>query len=161
MTDSERWSNDCSPAPESNARWQFGIEKEDLWMENITLCIVDITTMKQHTFSVHKKLGLALAYLDMDYWLTPWKTVPPTTVNRVSRYLKQLREDVAAEMLLQNPNTLVDAQFAPFTLREWAIRARGGYGHSNTGRTEYRRFCQDKGLPVYADDFVNFGENYI
>jgi hypothetical protein len=123
------------------------------------LAIISITQQLLHIFYIHHNLALMLAYLDIDYTLTPIKEMTWWNQNRVSLYLQRLRDDVVVELMGVPQDVLKDPTFATNVLREWAIRVSSRYGHSQTGRREYHESCRRLGVTAYTDDFINYGKH--
>lgn len=155
MDDLLRWSHDTSHTSKSNTHWLFSNCKSS--RKNLTFIVASPEGEEKHTFSLHPKLVLILAYLDLDYW-SHCPCVPTRNDNRLARYLGKLRDDVVEELRVAPAAKLVDPSFGTTTLRSWAARVSFGYGHSRTGRMEYNNFCAEKGLLPYADDPVVYGE---
>jgi hypothetical protein len=98
-----------------------------------------------------------LWYLELDYSMTPIKTMTSWNRNRVLCYLHRLRDDVVLELMGEPTHILQEPTFSTNVLREWAIRVYGGYGHSRTGRQRYQKSCRSLGVTPYCEDFINYG----
>jgi hypothetical protein len=156
--DLQRWSDDPASMPPSRMRWLFG--GEGCWnTDSVRFLVVDMTGRDMHAVLVHRNLALILAYLDLDYWLTP--TAQDTTAwnqKRIEHYLRHVRDDVVAELVAADAVTLLRSSFGPTTLIQWAVRVCHTFGHSQTGRNRYRDFCTTNRQSPYDEQFINYGE---
>lgn len=149
--DWDRWSNNSEDIPSSYRTWEFAYQSQ------LTMLVV-ADGQKTQTFQIHNSLGLMLAYLDLDFWLSPLKQTPLWNRDRICRYLQCLRHDVVDELMVTATHTLSDPCFGTSTLREWAARVHAKCGHSKTGRKEYEESCKKRRLTPYGEDFVDFGK---
>ena len=155
MDDTQRWSDNTSPISPSCKKWLFSFESSP---NTITLWVLNDAGHEMQSCKVHTNLALALAYLDVDYWVTSKKDISIGNRNRIERYLLHLRTDVVKELMAADTSTLVDGST---TLLEWAVRVYHDFGHSNTGRTMYKDQCEAKGSRPYDEEFIHYGENYL
>jgi hypothetical protein len=156
--DLQRWSNDPASMPRSRTRWLFG--GEGCWNTgSIRFLVVDMTGYNICSVVVHQNLALILAYLDLDYWLTPIaQDMTAWNQKRIEHYLRLVRDDVVTELAAADGVTLLQSSFGPTALRQWAVRVRHTFGHSQTGRSQYRDFCTAKGHSPYDEQYINYGE---
>jgi hypothetical protein len=159
MDDIGRWSNNTYQVPESDVLWAFSLPKPPYGLPSgLKFSIFDRDGRLKNTFLIHPRLGLMLAYLDLDYW-SDRPRLGQYNQNRRVRYLGRLREDVVGEMLqCDRKKLLMPLSSAITALTPWAVRAYHGYGHSQMGRTRYRQSCDDAGRSPYSENPTNFGE---
>jgi hypothetical protein len=157
--DSDRWPQNGPQVPASSMTWAFEMPQHHHECSSLMFSVIYDTGEPTRNFSIHRNLMLMLGYLDLDYWSSPIKETTRWNQNRISHYLRLLREDVVVELAGVKENVLEDLIFGTNTLREWAVRAHAGYGHSQTGRREYLESCSS--VTPYAEDFINYGESQI
>jgi hypothetical protein len=162
VRDRDRWSDNRNIIPISSMRWSFVSSNCSHCASPscLSITISYANGQRQNGFHIHNNLALMLAYLDLDYWLTPLKPIKPSNRNRITRYLERLREDVILELTNVPEDVRRDPCFGPKVLQEWAVRVHDEYGHSNTGRKLYLTFCEKRGESPYHADFLNFGKKH-
>jgi hypothetical protein len=157
--DSDRWTNDGANDSPSPMRWEFqSYRQDDLAISTIKFHVVYENGEPTHTLHIHPNMAVMLGYLDLDYWLSGIKQTTLWNQNRISRYLRCLREDVVLELMGTSNAVLRDPAFGTSVLREWAVRVWYRYGHSQTGRRAYEESCARSQLPMYDEHFINYGE---
>lgn len=140
-------------------RWKFESHPQYFTLH---LSVINDAEHQEHAFDIHRNLALILGYLDLDYWLTPIKNTTRWNQNRISLYLRRLREDAIVELRSVKRTVLLDPTFKTNALREWAVRVSAGYGHSQTGRRQYLESCMQRSVvPYEEEDFINYSKSNV